>query len=112
MEANAQPSCIAPVHELLGHTLTYIVAATGAVMTALVPLAALLPELGGLPFNGAGPFWPRAVFLRTVNVGRSAGRRSSHTQKKWPAGQRPPCRFPNSSGNGHRAGKVLDNAQF
>ena len=36
-----------------------------------------------------------------------------HTpQKRWPAGQRPPCRFANSSGKGHRAGKVLDNTQF
>jgi len=36
----------------------------------------------------------------------------THPQKHQPAGQQAPCRFPNTSGKGHRAGKVLDNTQF
>jgi hypothetical protein len=60
------------------------------------PNAARLWGTGALGFAQRGPapaFW---------GVRRTPARGAA----------RPPCRFPNSSGKGHRAGKVLDNAQF
>jgi hypothetical protein len=61
--------------------------------------------------SGKRPACPCSDASRGSWVAARAGVR--HTpQKRWPAGQRPPCRFPNSSGKGHRAGKVLDNTQF